>query len=218
MARILDDLTVRLNAEGTRWRLTETLKYGVGSKESEEVIEVHETFSTDFASVPAPARALISTWKKTARAAVVHDYLYSEESREKHQYSKRQADLVFLEVLGVVGHRFRLAAWAAVRAFGKPHWQQEGGGGVKESKVTPVTASQFAWVFLLGLLLVLVGAVLFYGFAVVVTSLEGSIFGLIAAAIQLIPALVGGLAGVIVGGMFLLAGTLEALSADETAD
>ena len=57
-----------------------------------------------------------------------------------------------------------------------------------------------------------------YGFAVVVSSLEGGVFGLIAAALQLVPALVGGLTGVIVGGMFLLAGTLEALSTDETVD
>ena len=176
MARILDDLTVRLNAEGTRWRLTEPLEYRVGSKESEEVIKVHETFSTDFASIPAPARALISTWKKTARAAVVHDYLYSKESRDKHQYSKRQADLVSLEVLGVMGHRLRLAAWAAVRAFGRPHWEQEGTGEVKESKVTPMTASQFGRVFSVGLFLVLVGAVLFYGLGIIVNFSRGPAF------------------------------------------
>ena len=117
-----------------------------------------------------------------------------------------------------MGHRLRLAVWAAVRTFGRPHLEQEGTGEVKESKVTPMTASQFGRVFSVGLFLVLVGAVLFYGFAVVVSSLEGGVFGLIAAALQLVPALIGGLTGVIVGGMFLLAGTLEALSTDETVD
>ena len=194
MARILDALSVTLNRKGTGWALIEPLEYRVGSKDSPEVVEVESGFPTDFASVPGPARALMSTWKKTARAAVVHDYLYSQAGREKYGYSKRQADLVFLEILAVVGHRLRLGAWAAVRAFGRPHWRREGEGGVAESRVTRLTVSQYVWVFSLGLLLTLVGAALLYEFTVTTGSLgSGSVTSRLAVGLELVPALGGGL-------------------------
>ena len=213
MARILDELSVSLNQNGTGWTLTEPLEYRVGSKDSPEVIEVESGFATDFASVPGPARAVMSTWKKTARAAVVHDYLYAQAGREKYGYSKRQADLVFLEVLAVVGHRLRLGAWAAVRAFGHPHWQREGKGGVDESRVTPLTVSQYMWVFSLGLLLTLIGAALLYGFTVAAGSLgSGSVASRLAVGLGLVPASGGGLIMLAGGAVFLLAGVREAVS------
>jgi hypothetical protein len=172
MTRILDDLVVKLNRRGTGWSLADTLEYRVGSADSTEVIEVDRDFPTDFASIPAPARALMSTWKKTARAAVVHDFLYHADGRAKYGYSKRQADLIFLEVLGVMGHRVRLGAWAAVRALGRTHWQDEGSGGVEHSRVTRLTAPQFTWVFLWGLLSIVMGSSLFVGFAAVVVSVS----------------------------------------------
>ena len=212
---------VRLNPQGTGWSLAETLEYRVGSADSTEVVEVDVGFPTDFASIPAPARALMSTWKKTARAAVIHDFLYHADGRAKYGYSKRQADLIFLEVLGVMDHRVRLAAWAAVRTLGRTHWEQDGSGGVSGSKVTRLTNSQYVWVFVWGLLSVLAGATLFNGFAAVTTSVSwGSLASGLGAAgglgvvLQLVLALLGGLTWVIVGSMFLLAGALELLSRD----
>lgn len=214
MARILDDLSVILNQKGTGWALTQPLEYRVGSKDSPEVIEVESGFPTDFASVPGPARALMSTWKKTARAAVVHDYLYTPAGRERYGYSKRQADLVFLEVLAVVGHRFRLGAWAAVRAFGRPRGPGGGEGGVAGSLVTPLTVSQYAWVFSLGSLLTLIGVALLYGATVAAGSLgSGTVTSRLALGLELVPALGGGLVLLAGGALFLLAWIREATSA-----
>ena len=123
MARILADLKVRLNADGTSWSLLEPLVYHVGSPDSEVIIEVPEGFETDFASVPWFGRWFISTWKRTARAAVIHDYLYSIEGRKKYGYSRSAADGIFLEVLTVMGHKRRWFAWAAVRIGGWWGWK-----------------------------------------------------------------------------------------------
>ena len=125
MARIMDDLKVQLNADGTSWRLLEPLTYHVGSVDSQEIIEVPEGSPTDFASVPWFARWLISTWKRTARAAVIHDYLYSMEGRRKHGYTRRKADGIFLEVLRVMGHKRRWFAWLGVRIGGWWAWKSK---------------------------------------------------------------------------------------------
>ena len=92
MARILSDLKVKLNEDGTSWNLLEPLVYHVGSPDSQEIIEAPQDFRTDFASVPWFGLWLISTWKRTARAAVIHDYLYSRAGRQKHGYTRRRAD------------------------------------------------------------------------------------------------------------------------------
>ncbi len=56
MARIMDDLKVQLNADGTSLSLIDELAYHVGSKESKEIVVVPAGFRTNFASVPWFAR------------------------------------------------------------------------------------------------------------------------------------------------------------------
>ena len=135
-ARILGDLKVQLNAAGTSWTLLEPLVYHVGSPDSEEIIRVPEGFCTDFASVPAIARVFFSTWRRTARAAVIHDYLYSMEGRRKYGYTRSKADGILREVLKVMGHKRRWLAWAALRLFGWLAWRGN------ERKGVPVAGTE----------------------------------------------------------------------------
>ena len=88
MARILSELKVQLSPEGTSWTLLEPLEYHVGSPDSDEIIEVPTDTRTDFASVPWFARWFVSTWKQTARGAVIHDYLFDERARAVRVHAK----------------------------------------------------------------------------------------------------------------------------------
>ena len=128
MARILGDLKVQLNADGASWSLLEPLEYHVGAEDSTEIIVAPEGFRTDFASVPWFVRWLVSTWKRTARAAVIHDYLYSVDG-QKLGYGKAGADRIFLEVLTVMGHKRRMLAFLGVVVFGRLHRGPPSTGG-----------------------------------------------------------------------------------------
>ena len=73
--------------------------------------------------MPWFATWFVSTWKQTARGAVIHDYLYSMKGRERYGYTRKQADGIFKEVLGVMGHRRRWFAWVGLRLFGGLAWR-----------------------------------------------------------------------------------------------
>lgn len=163
MARITANLKIRLNSTGTRWALEEELEYRVfHADNTDEVIKVPQDFGTDLASVPAIARVFVSTWEKAARAAVVHDYLVSVPGQTAYGYTKCQADRIFVEVLGVVGHRLRWALWAAVRAWGSLHGNNPPTGH-PSSQVTPISASTLFSLFGLGLVLLALGVALGIG-------------------------------------------------------
>ena len=83
MARIMDNLKVQLNVDGTSLSLIDELTNHVGAKESEEIVVVPAGFRTNFTNVPWFARWFISSRRQTARAAVIHDYLYSTEGKLK---------------------------------------------------------------------------------------------------------------------------------------
>jgi hypothetical protein len=71
-------------------------------------------FVTDFASIPAPGRILISGHGRDRWAAVIHDYLYSIK------HDRKQADAVFLEALECSGVNLmkRRVMYRAVRTGG----------------------------------------------------------------------------------------------------
>lgn len=123
MARILGDLTIRLNKGGATWSLAEPMEYHVGAEDSDTVVEVPAGFETDLASVPWFGRWLVSSWKGTARAAVVHDFLYSVVGRRVHGFTRAQADAIFSEALRVTGSRLWVLIYATVRLFGLAAWR-----------------------------------------------------------------------------------------------
>lgn len=106
--------------DGKRWKLVESFEYHVGSLESDEIISVPVNFVTDFASVPTMFWNILPPWGKYGKAAVVHDFLYSSTS---HPYNRKQADLIFLEGMQVLGVPLwkRSIMYRAVRLFAKSY-------------------------------------------------------------------------------------------------
>ena len=77
--------------DGRYWRVLEAFEYRVGSEDSDEIISVPAGFVTDFASIPRFAWWLIgSPTGEYGKAAVKHDYLYSENNDEQcEEYKPR---------------------------------------------------------------------------------------------------------------------------------
>lgn len=101
--------------ENYKFELLEAFEYHVGAYPSDEVIRVPAGFVTDLASVPRALWAVLPPHGKYAKAAIIHDYLYT-----KGEVPRLEADRVFseaMEVLGVPKWKRKLMYWA-VRAFG----------------------------------------------------------------------------------------------------
>lgn len=99
-----------------QWELLASFEYHVGDFPSEEVITVPAGTVTDLASVPRLLWAIFPPHGVWAKAAIIHDYLYSNAIK-----SKAFADLTFLEamkVLGVPPWRRKLM-YLAVHYFGR---------------------------------------------------------------------------------------------------
>ena len=104
----LTDLVVKVVDDG--YMLTMPLEYQDGHK-----IHVEPAgFVTNFASIPRPARILITGHGEDRWAATIHDYLYSKK------YDRAYADAVFLEALKLskVNWFIRHAMHKAVRVGG----------------------------------------------------------------------------------------------------
>jgi hypothetical protein len=103
-----------------RWRLNEALQYEVHHLGSGMLIRVPGGFETDGASIPRPLWALLPTWGRYSRAAVVHDWLCEAlKTGRPHRYGRTYAEAaaVFREAMKVcgVGGLARWGMWAAVR-------------------------------------------------------------------------------------------------------
>lgn len=97
MSRFTEILIVSPMPDGKNWAIMKDFGYAVGSEDSEEVINVPFGFLTDFASVPRFFWWLYPKWGKYGNAAVIHDYLYWEQS-----YPRKKSDSIFLEAMGVL--------------------------------------------------------------------------------------------------------------------
>lgn len=103
------------------WKLYTPFEYHIGEEGSDERIEVPEGFKTDFASVPRAFWWLFPPDGRYTNAAIIHDYLYYTKGFGR--YSRKQADLIFLEAMKVLGVPYlqRKTIYRAVRLFG-PRW------------------------------------------------------------------------------------------------
>ena len=138
-ARITEHFAVRGTGKESRFgravvELLEPMAYRVGAVGSDEVITVPAGFLTDFASIPWGLWNLFPPLGPWARPAIVHDFIYATRgdgiygtrrwiTRETN-YSRREADDIFLEAMEVVG----VPAWRrsimyrAVRLGGGSGW------------------------------------------------------------------------------------------------
>lgn len=90
-------LVVTPFSDGKTWRLTKNFSYAIGSEDSGKTVDVPKGFSTDFASVPCLFWIFLPKWGKYGNAAVIHDYLYYDQST-----SRTEADNIFLQAMIVL--------------------------------------------------------------------------------------------------------------------
>ncbi len=103
--------------------ILEEFEYHVDHLGSGDVIKVPVGFITDFASIPHIGRIFIPVLGRSAKAAVVHDFLVAEEKRSWKECSK-----IFLEAMGVLGVNpflkylmyYSVKSYGLVRKFFKP--------------------------------------------------------------------------------------------------
>ena len=121
MSEFTKILVVSPLGDGIFWMLRESFSYDVGSEGSGNTVNVPGGFFTDFASVPRPLWWLFPKWGRYGNAAVIHDFLYWDQSR-----SRKEADDIFLESMTVLGVRSatRIVLYWGVRLFGVLAWRK----------------------------------------------------------------------------------------------
>ena len=118
MSLFTKPLLVTPYPDGKTWCLMEDFSYAIGSENSRNRVDVPKGFTTDFASIPSFLWFALPKWGKYGNAAVIHDYLYYDQST-----TRLKADNIFLEAMMVlevpVWQRFslytgvRIAGWWA---------------------------------------------------------------------------------------------------------
>jgi len=103
-----------------RWRLAQAFEYHVGQYPSDDVIRVPAGFVTDLASIPRLFWPLLPPQGRYAKAAILHDWLYTQ-GPAGDETARARADAIFLEAMAVLGcpRWQRGVIYAAVRIFGR---------------------------------------------------------------------------------------------------
>ena len=103
------------------WELVEPLVFMTCLFKKPRFITAPRGFVTDFASIPRPFWFLLPPTGDYGKAAVVHDWLYFAGT-----YSRRDADLVFLEAMKALGVNWlvRGVMYEAVRWFAGGSWRK----------------------------------------------------------------------------------------------
>ncbi len=104
--------------DGEYWILREPMHFEIGK--TNEFIIVPKGFVTDFASAPFLLKPLFPKSGRYIVAAIVHDYLYWNQS-----CTKEQADSIFELAMkdAEIGSLQRKTMWAAVDNFGGEAWE-----------------------------------------------------------------------------------------------
>ncbi len=120
MSRFTEPLVVTPLPDGKTWIILNDFGYEIGEEGSGDIINVPIGTYTDFASIPRPLWAVFPRWGKYGNAAVIHDWMYWDQSR-----SRKEADDIFLEGMEVleVPTWKRKAIYRAVRWFGGFAWR-----------------------------------------------------------------------------------------------
>ncbi|MDH3903262.1 MAG: DUF1353 domain-containing protein [Xanthomonadales bacterium] len=119
MSRFTEPLVVTPLTDGKTWITLSDFGYEIGTEGSGNIIHVPIGTYTDFASIPRLLWAFLPRWGKYGNAAVIHDWMYWDQSRKR-----QEADQVFLEGMGVleVPTWKRHLIYYAVRCFGWLAW------------------------------------------------------------------------------------------------
>lgn len=122
MSSFTESLIVSPIPDGKRWVVRKEFYYYIDKDEGEKII-VPTGFVTDFASVPRMFWKIFPQWGKYGNAAVVHDYLYVNQTKKR-----KDADKIFLKAMEVSGVSLivRNILYGAVRAFGWLSFKRKG--------------------------------------------------------------------------------------------
>ena len=124
----MSSFTTKLRLEyldGREWRVLEDFLYEVGTEGSGIVVTVGAGFETDFASIPRGLWNLFPPTGPYGKAAVVHDCLYRTQALMGQPITRKRADDIFLEAMGVlhVGRFTKYTVYWAVRFGGGRIWR-----------------------------------------------------------------------------------------------
>jgi len=119
MGHITGELNITPTSNKRKWKTTSEISYVT---DSGQTILVPSGFVMDGASIPrslwfAVGHPLMGNF---ARAAAIHDYLYTT-----HEVSKAEADQIFLDIMIIdkVKPWRRIAMYYAVKFFGGPAYK-----------------------------------------------------------------------------------------------
>ena len=92
-----------------------------------KTLHVPTWFPTDLASIPALGRPFFKVNGKHRVAAIVHDMLYSAQHCLEQEYTRKQADKIFLDIMCELGvNLFKAyAMYLAVRLGGLGAWKSK---------------------------------------------------------------------------------------------
>ncbi|WP_108061099.1 DUF1353 domain-containing protein [Poseidonibacter lekithochrous] len=119
MSSFTNALKVTPINDGKSWVILSEFQYEIGALGSGNLINVKENFITDFASVPWPLTILIPRWGKYGKAAVLHDWLYWNQTK-----TRKEADDIMLEAMDIlnVEEWKKKLIYNGVRFFGFFAW------------------------------------------------------------------------------------------------
>lgn len=120
MSQFTDPLLVTPLPDGKSWVIVSDFSFYVGEEEDNNIIHVAKGFVTDFASVPRMLWWALPKWGVYGKAAVLHDWLYWEQSQ-----TRTQADDIMLEAMNVLNVSIikKRLIYRAVRTFGRFAWK-----------------------------------------------------------------------------------------------
>jgi len=123
MSKFTTALVVSPLSDGKSWVILREFKYHVGTENSNDIVVASKGFVTDFTSVPRLFWLVIPRWGKYGNAAVIHDWLYWEQSDRR---DRRISDSIFWEAMGNLGVNEwkRKIIYYAVRWFGWIAWNR----------------------------------------------------------------------------------------------
>lgn len=132
MSSFTSELVVQ-SIDERKWKVMERFNYNIDTADSVNAVEVPVGFITDFASIPRILWNVLPPWGKYGKAAVIHDYMYTEHKHSVFsaegvesfvQIERKQADGIFLQAMEVLGVNkiTRYAMYYAVRVFGNKPW------------------------------------------------------------------------------------------------
>ena len=105
------------------WRVTDSFRFYIGSRESGEWVYVPAGYLTDGASVPRLFWNIIPPWGSYGQAAVVHDilceYLSITKNGKPEPISRARCDEILLEAMEALGvpRAKRCVIYRAVSAY-----------------------------------------------------------------------------------------------------